>query len=102
MLNAEKQRELAYIVTVDDVQPIEGYDRIRYATVNGWHCVVGLDINKGDKCVYFGIDSLLDKNNPVFAFFFKLATKSEPTNSLKASSISAEASTVTSTSKYFF
>lgn len=68
MLNKDKQRELAYIVTVDDVQPIEGYDRIRYATVNGWHCVVGLDIEKGDKCVYFEIDSLLDKNNPVFDF----------------------------------
>lgn len=68
MLNADKQRELAYIVTVDDVQPIEGYDRIRWATVNGWHCVVGLDINKGDTCVYFEVDSLLDATNPVFAF----------------------------------
>ena len=68
MLNENKQRELAYIVVVDDVQPIEGYDRIRYATVNGWHCVVGLDINKGDECVYFEVDSLLDKTNPAFAF----------------------------------
>ena len=68
MLNADKQRELAYIVTVDDVQPIEGYDRIRWATVNGWHCVVGTDINKGDICVYFEVDSLLDATNPVFAF----------------------------------
>lgn len=68
MLNENKQRELAYVVSVDDVQPIDGYDRIRWATVNGWHCVVGLDIEKGDKCVYFEVDSLLDSTNPVFAF----------------------------------
>lgn len=68
MLNENKQRELAYVVSVDDVQPIDGYDRIRWATVNGWHCVVGLDIEKEDKCVYFEVDSLLDSTNPVFAF----------------------------------
>lgn len=68
MLNENKQRELAYVVSVDNVQPIDGYDRIRWATVNGWHCVVGLDIEKGDKCVYFEVDSLLDSTNPVFAF----------------------------------
>ena len=88
MLNAEKQRELAYIVTVDDVQPIEGYDRIRYATVNGWHCVVGLDINKGDKCVYFEIDSLLDKNNPVFAFCEKYNYKVKTQKYCKGTRIS--------------
>ncbi len=68
MLNKDGQRELAYIVAVDNVQPIEGYDKIRWATVNGWHCVVGLDIEAGDKCVYFETDSLLDAKNPTFAF----------------------------------
>lgn len=68
MLNENKERELAYIVKVDDVEPIEGYDRIRYATVKGWHCVVGLDVQPGDLCVYFEIDSLLNKEDPRFAF----------------------------------
>ena len=30
MLNKEGQRELAYVVEVDNVQPIEGYDKIRW------------------------------------------------------------------------
>lgn len=68
MLNKNKERELAYVVKVDNVEPIEGYDRIRYATVNGWHCVVGLDINAGDLCVYFEIDSLLNKTDERFSF----------------------------------
>jgi hypothetical protein len=88
MLNENKQRELAYIVVVDDVQPIEGYDRIRYATVNGWHCVVGLDINKGDECVYFEVDSLLDKTNPVFAFCEKYNYKVKTQKYCKGTRIS--------------
>ena len=48
MLNSNGIRELAYVVQVDAVEPIDGYDRIAYATVNGWHCVVGKDIKAGD------------------------------------------------------
>ena len=68
MLNENKQRELAYIVTVDSVEPIEGYDRIAYATVNGWHCVVGVDMKAGDKAIYFEVDSLLPSTDERFAF----------------------------------
>lgn len=75
MLNENKERELAYIVKVDAVDSIEGYDRIRYATVNGWHCVVGLDIQAGDLCVYFEIDSLLNKEDERFAFCGKYKYK---------------------------
>lgn len=68
MLNQKGERELAYIVTVDNVEPIEGYDKIAFATVGGWHCVVGIDMKAGDKAVYFEIDSLLPSDDERFAF----------------------------------
>lgn len=68
MLNKKGERELAYIVTVDAVEPIEGYDRIALATVNGWHCVVGKEMRAGDAAVYFEIDSLLPATDERFAF----------------------------------
>lgn len=68
MLNSKGERELAYIVTVDSVMPIDGYDRIALATVNGWHCVVGKDMKAGDKAVYFEIDSLLPAADERFKF----------------------------------
>lgn len=33
MLNSENERELAYVVRVDDVKPIEGRDRVECAIV---------------------------------------------------------------------
>ena len=43
------KRELAYIVTVDDVNPIPGYDRVEAASVGGWNIVVKQDqFKKGD------------------------------------------------------
>ena len=68
MLNKKGIRELAYIVEVDNVEPIEGYDRIAFATVGGWHCVVGADMKAGDKAIYFEIDSLLPSADERFAF----------------------------------
>ena len=74
MLNSNNQRELAYCVTITDVQPIEGYDRVEEATINGWRCVVGKgDFKPGDKAVYFEIDSLLPADK--FADFEFLAKK---------------------------
>ena len=35
MLNAENTRELAYLVRVSDIKPIEGKDRVECAIVNG-------------------------------------------------------------------
>ena len=40
MLNKEGQRELAYIVIVDNIIPIEGADRVEQAIVGGWHIMV--------------------------------------------------------------
>ena len=37
------KRALAYIVRVDEVKPLEGYDRVEYARTNGWCCVVEKD-----------------------------------------------------------
>ena len=74
MLNAKGARELAYVVTITDVQPIEGYDRVEEAMIRGWHCVVGKgDFRPGDKAVYFEVDSLLPSDK--FADFEFLAKK---------------------------
>ena len=50
-----EKRELADIVTIDEIKPIEGYDRVEYARTNGWWCIISKNDNLqvGDKCVYF-------------------------------------------------
>ena len=75
MINPKtSQRELAYVVTITDVQPIECYDRVEEAMIRGWHCVVGKDdFHPGDKAVYFEVDSLLPSDK--FADFEFLAKK---------------------------
>ena len=63
------ERALAYIVTVDDIKPLEGYDRVEYARVGGWWCVVRKDeLHVGDKAVYFEVDSLVNKDDERFSF----------------------------------
>lgn len=58
MLNENNERELAYVVRINKVEPIEGYDRVEYAHINGWGCVVRKGAFKeGDLGVYFEIDS---------------------------------------------
>ena len=58
MLNKNNERELAYVVRINKVEPIEGYDRVEYAHINGWGCVVPKGAFKeGDLGVYFEIDS---------------------------------------------
>ncbi len=88
MLNKNKERELAYIVKVDAVEPIEGYDRIAYATVGGWHCVVGIDMKAGDKAIYFEIDSLLPADDERFAFCQKYNYKIKTQKYCKGTRIS--------------
>ena len=69
MLNKNNERMLAYIVNVDEIKPLEGYDRVEYARVNGWWCVVRKnELHVGDKAVYFEIDSLVNKDDDRFAF----------------------------------
>ena len=59
------ERELAYIVTIDDITPIEGYDRVELAHVGGWTIVVGKgEFKIGDPAIYFEIDSKLPEVKP--------------------------------------
>lgn len=54
------ERSLAYIVTVDDITPIEGADNIELAHVGGWRVIVRKnEYEKGDKAIFVEIDSLL-------------------------------------------
>lgn len=66
MLNPKtNQRELAYVVTIDSITPLEGYDRVELAHVGGWTIVVGKENFKpGDLGVYFEIDSKLPMVKP--------------------------------------
>ena len=54
------ERALAYIVTIDDITPIDGADNIELARVGGWRCIVNKEQFKpGDAAVFFEIDSLV-------------------------------------------
>ena len=72
MLNKNQERELAYLVKIDDIQPITGSDNCECAVVGGWHVMVKKEtFRPGDISIYFEIDSLVDLTNPVFAFMSK-------------------------------
>lgn len=63
-------RKLATIALIDEVQPIEGADRIEKIRVRGWWCVAKKgEFKAGDKAVYFETDSFL----PVVSEFDFLA-----------------------------
>lgn len=65
MLNSANERELAYVVLIDAVTPIEGYDRVELAHVGGWTIVVGKgEFHAGDPAIYFEIDSQLPEVEP--------------------------------------
>ena len=70
MLNPKtNQRELCYVVRVDNIEPIPNKDRVESAIINGWHVMVPKNAFKpGDLGVYFEIDSKLDTSKPEFAF----------------------------------
>lgn len=65
MLNKDNQRELAYLVYVDEIRPIEGKDRVECAVVGGWTIMVKKDQFKpGDIGIYFEIDSKVPVAEP--------------------------------------
>lgn len=79
MLNKNNERELCYVVTVDDIKPIEGRDRVECAVVGGWTIMVRKDQFKpGDLGIYFEIDSHVPAKEP-FMFLepkhFKIKTQ---------------------------
>lgn len=67
------KRALAYVVTIDEIKPIEGYDRVEYARTNGWWVIISKNDNLkvGDKCVYFEVDSKVNAADERFAFLEK-------------------------------
>ena len=72
MLNKENQRELCYVVTVDEIRPIPNYDRVEHARVGGWWVIVQKgQFNVGDPAIYFEIDSKVPSDRECFAFLEK-------------------------------
>ncbi len=72
MLNKNNERELAYVVIIDGIEPIPGYDRVETAIVGGWHVIVQKNQFKvGDPAIYFEIDSRVPKDRECFAFLEK-------------------------------
>lgn len=79
MLNSKNERELAYVVRVDDVKPIEGRDRVECAVVGGWTIMVRRgQFHPGSLGIYFEIDSQVPEKEP-FMFLaqkkFKIKTQ---------------------------
>ena len=72
MLNKNGERELAYVVLIDGIEPIPGYDRVEQAIVGGWRIIVQKDQFKvGDPAIYFEIDSKVPSDRECFAFLEK-------------------------------
>ena len=72
MLNPQtKERELAYIVKIDAIEPIQGSDNCEAAVVGGWKVMTRKDTFKaGDIAVYFEIDSKVPETE-TFEFLAK-------------------------------
>ena len=71
MLNKDGQRELAYVVAIDEIRPIENYDRVEHARVGGWWVIVRKDQFKvGDLAIYIEVDSKVPEEEP-FMFLEK-------------------------------
>ena len=66
MLNPKtNERELAYIVTIDELKPIPNYDRVEHARVGGWWVIVKKDQFKvGDLAIYIEVDSKVPEEEP--------------------------------------
>lgn len=72
MLNKNQERELAYVVIIDEIREIPGYDRVEHARTGGWWCIVPKgQFHVGDAAIYFEIDSKVPSTNPAFAFLEK-------------------------------
>lgn len=63
------KRELAYVVEIKDLMPIEGADNIVLTHIGGWPVVVKkTEFAIGDKAIYFEIDSKVPETDERFAF----------------------------------
>ena len=65
------QRDLAYVVQIDELRPIPDYDRVEHARVGGWWVIVKKDQFKvGDPAIYIEVDSKVPETEP-FEFLAK-------------------------------
>ena len=72
MLNKNQERELTYVVLIDGIESIPGYDRVEHAIVGGWRVIVQKgQFNVGDPAIYFEIDSRVPSDKECFAFLEK-------------------------------
>lgn len=72
MVNKNGTRELAYLVRIDNIEPIIGSDNCEAAIVGGWRIMVRKNtFAVGDIGVYFEIDAKVDTTQPVFEFLAK-------------------------------
>lgn len=72
MLDKNSIRQLAYVVLVDGIEPIPGYDRVEHAIIGGWRVIVQKgQFNVGDPAIYFEIDSRVPSDKECFAFLEK-------------------------------
>ena len=66
---ANPNRKMVTLRRIDDVQPIDGADRIELAVVGGWNVVVKKgEFKAGDIAIYHEIDSFLDTTRPEYSF----------------------------------
>ena len=71
MLNKDGQRELAYVVTIDELRPIPNYDRVEHARIGGWWVIVKKEqFQVGDPAIYIEVDSKVPEKEP-FMFLEK-------------------------------
>lgn len=62
-------RSLAHIEKIEWIRQIEGANSCELAGVLGWQCVTKIgEFKAGDLAVYIEIDSIVDSENPNFAF----------------------------------
>ena len=71
MLNKDGNRELAYIVAIDEIKPIPNYDKVEHARVGGWWVIVRKDqFQVGDLAIYIEVDAKVPEEEP-FMFLEK-------------------------------
>lgn len=70
MLNKNNERELAYLVIVDNITEMDA-DRLECAHIGGWHCVVSKgEFKPGDLAVYIESDSKVPDEEPFSSMEF--------------------------------
>ena len=71
MINSKGERELAYLVRINNIESIIGSDNCEAAIVNGWHVLVSKgEFKPNDIAVFFEVDSKLPEVEPFISMEF--------------------------------